>query len=466
MAKQKNNGDFYEKVPQLHDDNPSKLREQISKGFGALLVIGFGILLYFAFLRLAEIFTGFSFVINMLTPVIYGLVIAYLLNPLVKKLEGILLRLGGEKWRENKKFKKWVCIASIFASLIVFLWLIFCLCYLVIPEVLDSVYNLILTLPDQINAVIASISKIEISHSELATELESIAIDMWTNLRQWLQTDLLAQMNSIMSNVTIGVVLVIDWVFDVIMGIILSVYILLNKDLFLGQAKKSMYALMPAREANITLHILSKSNRIFGGFIIGKILDSMLMGVITFVVLSIMNMPYTLLVSVIIGVTNVVPYFGPFIGAIPCAILILLQSPIQGIYFIIYIIILQQVDGNIIGPKILGDSTGLNSFWVIIAVMLGSGLFGFVGMVIGVPTFAVIYYIVGLFINQKLERKNLPTDSMGYDSYCYVDDESGAFVASHDEDKKNAMETEVDIKNVMENVMENDMKNDIEIDKE
>lgn len=141
-------------------------------------------------------------------------------------------------------------------------------------------------------------------------------------------------------------------------------------------------------------------------------------------------MPYVLLVSVIVGVTNVIPFFGPYIGAIPSAILILLQSPIQGVYFIIFILILQQVDGNIIGPKILGDSTGLSAFWVVFAILLGGGLFGFVGMLLGVPTFAVIYYIVGMIIDQKLAAKNLPTQSLKYDERSYVDDVTGAFVPS------------------------------------
>lgn len=143
-----------------------------------------------------------------------------------------------------------------------------------------------------------------------------------------------------------------------------------------------------------------------------------------------MDMPYTLLVSVIVGVTNIIPFFGPYIGAVPCTILIFLQNPAQGIYFLIFIIILQQIDGNIIGPKILGDSTGLSSFWVIVAILLGGGLFGFVGMIIGVPTFAVMYYIAQVIVNQKLEKKDLPTQTENYKEGCYVDTLSKKHVAS------------------------------------
>jgi len=146
-------------------------------------------------------------------------------------------------------------------------------------------------------------------------------------------------------------------------------------------------------------------------------------------VLSILNMPYTLLVSVIVGVTNVIPFFGPYIGAIPSAILILLEDPKMGLYFIIFIFLLQQLDGNVIGPKILGDSTGLSAFWVVFAILAGGGLFGVLGMILGVPTFAVIYYIVTMIINHKLEMKNLPTSSDYYDEKSYVESD-GTYVSS------------------------------------
>lgn len=177
------------------------------------------------------------------------------------------------------------------------------------------------------------------------------------------------------------------------------------------------------------LHLTTKSNEMFGGFIIGKIIDSAIIGVLCFIVLSILNMPYTFLVSVIVGVTNVIPFFGPYIGAIPSTILIMLSDPKMGVYFVIFILILQQIDGNIIGPRILGSSTGLSAFWVVFAILLGGGLFGVVGMILGVPTFAVIYYIVNMLINHKLEEKLLPTDTASYDELSYVDSD-GTYVHS------------------------------------
>ncbi len=171
------------------------------------------------------------------------------------------------------------------------------------------------------------------------------------------------------------------------------------------------------------LHLTTKSNEIFGGFIIGKIIDSAIIGVLCFFGLSILDMPYVMLVSVIVGVTNVIPFFGPYIGAVPSAILILLSDPMKGLYFIIFILVLQQFDGNILGPKILGNSTGLSAFWVIVAILLGGGLFGFVGMVMGVPTFAVLYYIAEMILDNRLKRKSLPIDTGYYSKMSYVDSE-------------------------------------------
>lgn len=184
--------------------------------------------------------------------------------------------------------------------------------------------------------------------------------------------------------------------------------------------KELVYAIFRPTKAILILHVGSKSNEIFGGFIIGKIIDSAIIGVLCFIGLSILNIPYTLLVSVIVGVTNVIPFFGPYIGAIPSALLIFLADPVKGVYFVIFIILLQQFDGNILGPKILGNSTGLSAFWVVFSILIAGGLFGIPGMLLGVPTFAVIYYIISMVVNRKLRKKQLPTDTDSYDEQGYV----------------------------------------------
>lgn len=217
-----------------------------------------------------------------------------------------------------------------------------------------------------------------------------------------------------MAGVTTGVIGVVKILFNVIIGIIISIYVLMSKEVFIGQSKKVVYAMFSGKKANAIIHTVHKSNEIFGGFISGKILDSLIIGILCFICLYFMKMPYSVLVSVIVGVTNVIPFFGPYLGAVPSTILIMLANPIQGLYFVIFILVLQQIDGNIIGPKILGDSTGLSSFWVVFAILMGGGLFGIPGMIIGVPLFAVIFYILRRALNYIIQKKQLPLDSKNY----------------------------------------------------
>ena len=238
-----------------------------------------------------------------------------------------------------------------------------------------------------------------------------------------------------MSSLTEGVIGVVNGLIDVLIGFIVAIYLLFGKEKFLGQGRKIVYAFNTPRRANIILHLAAKTNKTFSGFIIGKLIDSAIIGVLCFIGLSILKMPYTLLVSVIVGVTNVIPVFGPYIGAIPSTILILLVDPMKGLYFVIFIFLLQQLDGNVIGPMILGDSTGLSAFWVMFAILIGGGLFGLVGMIVGVPTFAVIYYIIKMLIQQKLEQKKLPIETENYNEKNYVG-EDGAFVVPAEEVKE------------------------------
>ena len=278
------------------------------------------------------------------------------------------------------------------------------------------------TLPGQLNSGIEAIENLQKEQSTMGLLLGNILNHASETLQNWIQTDLLRQMNIWMTNITTGAMNVLSEVFNFLVGCIVSVYMLFSKELFAAQMKKILYGVMSIEHANMTLHITRKSNEIFGGFIIGKIIDSAIIGVLCFLGLTLLDMPYILLVSVIVGVTNVIPFFGPYIGAIPSAILIALADPIKGIYFLIFILALQQLDGNVIGPKILGDSTGLSAFWVVFSILLGGGLFGFVGMIAGVPTFAVIYYIVKMVVEQKLEKKKMPADTEAYGRVEYLDD--------------------------------------------
>ncbi len=413
---------YYSAQPRFENKGPSKLRQQFSRGATAFLVIAFSLVFYFVLLRLTKLSLTAGLIWDALKPIIYGCIIGYLLTPIVKKVDAKLYPFLERKLKSKKKAFKISRSVGIFVALVFLFAIIIILCNLLIPEIYKSVKNLLVTLPGQVNYMILQLNALHLSDSGLSNVLKSVVEEAVSMFQTWLRTDLAEDMNQLMTNVTVGVLDVVSELFDILVGVIVSVYVMYGRETFARQSKKIVYALFPPKRANLILHLGNKSNEIFGGFIIGKIIDSIIIGILCFIALSIIKMPYTVLVSVIVGVTNVIPFFGPFIGAIPCAVLILLNDPIMGLYFIVFIFLLQQFDGNILGPKILGDTTGLSSFWVIFAILLGGGLFGFAGMLMGVPTFAVIYYIAQLLIESRLEQKNLPTNSRHYHPMSYVDE--------------------------------------------
>ena len=320
---------------------------------------------------------------------------------------------------------------GILLALIIMVLLISGLINMLIPELYKSIRDLVFTLPRQINLLVNQIGDIQADESNTGVMMRTFIKQATSTFQDWLSNNLFTRVNEVMGRLTNGLIDFVSEIFNALIGVIVSIYVLYSKETFGRQCKKMTYALLSPSHANVVLHITQKANDIFGGFLIGKIIDSAIIGVLCFIGLSFLNMPYTMLVSVIVGVTNVIPFFGPYIGAIPSTLLILLANPIKGIYFLIFILLLQQLDGNFIGPKILGNSTGLSSFWVIFSILLGGGLFGFLGMLLGVPTFAVIYYIIELIIDGRLHRKNLPESSDYYDEYSFVDD-TGKYVISRE----------------------------------
>jgi predicted PurR-regulated permease PerM len=323
---------------------------------------------------------------------------------------------------------------SIFLSLIVAGILIYILGNLIIPQLYVSILGIIRDWPNiqrRIDAFTTWINTTRDNNQTIATYANEGIVRVKDYFENWVETDLLSKMNTWFNYFATGVLGFITVVKNLLIGIIVSIYVLLEKEHFAAQGKMIIYALFKTRPANVIIETLRESNRIFGGFIMGKIIDSMIIGLLCFIGLSILKMPYTLLVSVIVGVTNVIPFFGPYFGAIPSALLILFIDPMKCLYFLIFIIILQQIDGNIIGPAIIGDSTGLSAFWVIFSILGGGGLFGLVGMLIGVPTFAVIYYIIRTYIEYRLTSKELKSASQDYEDLDRINKENGITVYKH-----------------------------------
>ena len=417
---------YYEKRPEFGNRGPSKILLHFRKGLTFFLVIAACVIFYFALLRINDISAGISKLVDVLKPILYGLAIAYLLNPVVKQIDRWLIPQLKKKMTLEKA-RKVSRSVGVLASLVMLLALILALCNMLIPELYKSIRDMVYTLPGQISDVVEKITSIQTDKSPAGIMARNLLEQGSDALQNWIKQDLLTKVNEVMSNLTVGVISFVNEILNFLIGLIVSIYILFSKETFSAQSKKIVYAVFRTNHANMILHLTKKSNEIFGGFIIGKIIDSMIIGVLCFLGLTILKMPYILLISVIVGVTNVIPFFGPYIGAIPSAILILLNDPIKGLYFLIFILVLQQLDGNVIGPKILGNSTGLSAFWVVFSILVGGGLFGFVGMIMGVPTFAVIYYIITMLINHMLEKKKLPLLTSQYGEKSYVDD-YGRFV--------------------------------------
>jgi len=290
--------------------------------------------------------------------------------------------------------------------------------------------------PTYINNLIKLTESLLEDNPDLEIYVEEILRFYAVDIEDWLNSSIMPMINDIIKSVSMSLISLAKALYNLIIGFIISVYVLGNKERFASQAKKIAYAFMERKTANHTIRVFRFINRTFIGFFGGKIIDSAIIGMICFVGTSIMNTPYALLISVIVGVTNIIPFFGPFIGAIPCTILILFAEPIQALYFVIFILILQQVDGNIIGPKILGDSTGLSSFWVIFSITLFGGLFGLLGMIIGVPVFAVLFAFIKSSAETKLAQKGLPTETSTYMKLLYIHPEDYRVENFSEEDKK------------------------------
>ena len=397
------------------------IRPYLAMGLTIFLVLSLCIVVFFLIYRYHGFAASWKRLISILQPIIIGIVIAYLINPIMMFFEKYLIRLIEPRMKKKDKAKKLCRSIATLGALAVFILIIALLLVMLIPQLVDSVQGLVTSLPGEVQEFINKMNKLVSEDSKAADALEDMLLHATDYLRDWAMNDLLPKSNRYLTSITTGLIGFFKVLLNIVVGLIVSVYLLFSKETFVGQFKKLTYAIFKPRKANIIIETARKSNEIFGGFISGKILDSAIIGVLCYVVLLIMKMPYPVLVSVIVGVTNVIPFFGPFIGAVPSFIIIVLSNPLQGLYFLIFVFILQQVDGNIIGPAILGDSTGLSPFWVVFAIMVGGGLFGFAGMLLGVPVFAVIYYILQRILYHFLRNKKLPEETESYIRLTEVD---------------------------------------------
>ena len=381
-------------------------------GFGA---IALSIIFFFLIYRFDGFGSAISTLTGILMPFIYGAVIAYLLKPVCNSIENFLRRFIPEKMNGL------INALSVALTILFGLLLVYALVMMIVPQLITSVTTLYYTAQANITKFMNWANHLEFieKNEQIMELLNSAYAALNTNLDTWIKNTLLPSMQNIVSGAAIGVLNVVTVAKNLIIGIIVAVYMLASRKRFVQQGKLVLHSIVRPRWAQLITEEVKYADKMFGGFINGKIMDSAIIGVLCYIGCLIFKFPSALLVSVIIGVTNVIPFFGPFIGAIPATLLILIQSPIKALWFVLFVLVLQQLDGNIIGPKILGNTTGLSSFWVLFAILLFGGLWGFVGMIVGVPLFAVIYDVIkklvihGLQRNQELTLLNSYHDQFG-----------------------------------------------------
>lgn len=358
---------------------------------------------YFIVLRYQGLKTYLDIVSLALQPVMVGIVIAYVLCPVAKFLE--------RQFRRGKWLSRAARPLSVLFTLIFAIGILGLFCALILPQVADSIRSLVVDLPGMLEVQLTRLESYLEEDSDAAATVMQMIASVETFLMTWIKENLFATV----SNVAVSVLSIGSAIVNLVVSIVVTVYLLLDRERYLGQCKKLFYAVSRNKRFNrVVMEVVHQADQIFSGFISGKLLDSLIVGIICFVCLTVLKMPYALLVSVIVGVTNIIPMFGPFIGAIPSAFLILLVSPSKCIIFLIFIIILQQLDGNVIGPRILGNSTGLSALYVTVAMLLFGKLMGFVGMIVGVPLFATLYYIVKRLAEYSLKRQGMPMSTAEY----------------------------------------------------
>lgn len=379
-------------------------------GITAFCVLSALILVFFLVYRWNYVIDFFKMCLGIIMPFIYGLVIAYLLNPVVNFFEKKVFTKLLKKYK-NKGKGKISRTMSLFTSTLIFLGCLVTLFNFFMPELFSSLDMFI----DNANNYFSNSKEMLVHVFGGSDSVRNFLDNNYDTVQKffvdWLNDGYLNGMMLTLSN---GIFSTFKFLYNLLLGYIVAIYILYDKEKFRGQVLKIIYALCPSDKINILLENVKYTDKIFGDFFSAKLIDSSIIGVLCFIGMLIFDMPYALIIAVIVGVTNIIPYFGPFIGAIPSAFLILLVAPGKCITFIIFVFILQQFDGNILGPKILGGKTGLSSFWVLFSLLIFGGLFGVVGMIIAVPIFSILYQFVNGLIKKRLEDKNLPLDSKEY----------------------------------------------------
>lgn len=389
-------------------------------GLTAFAVVVASVIFWLIFSNLRGFYNIVQEFVGIISPLIYGALFAYLMNPVMKRTQKLMDKVLGKRKLKPERAKSISKITGIVVALLVLLLAIFAICALIVPslvasletllsqERLDRYYN---TISKWINGFLAG-TDVQVWVKENLGDMLNIVLDALKKV------DISALVDGLFSSVYS----VFLTGFNLLIGIVAAVYFLVFKESLQAQSKKVVVAFFRADHADRLLEVARRANRIFGNYLIGKIIDAIIVGVITYIGMEIMGMAYAPLIATIIGVTNIIPFFGPFIGLVPSALILLIDNPLHALYFVIFILVLQAIDGNIIENRILGEKLGISDLWVLAAILVFGGIFGFAGMLLGVPIFAVIYSLIVDRVNKRLKRKRYPIDTGEYYSIRCVDD--------------------------------------------
>ena len=386
------------------------MKRYLKIGITGAAILASGILCAFVLFKMPVIISVLKGITEILKPFLYGVVFAYLLAPLCNKIEEKLFQIFP---KAKTKARRFICFIAIVISLCVAIAVIWLIIMMIIPQVWDSVMKIIQMVPQKLIVVNNWIEHMLENQPELQAYFEEFSSQAESNIDSLLNVDTIQKVQSIINSLSVQLFGVLGVVKNIFLGLLISAYLLGSRKLFGAQAGLILHGVFSDKWAKIIEEEIRYTDKMFNGFLVGKIIDSAIIGLLCFAGTSIMGFEAPAFISVIIGITNIIPFFGPFIGAIPCGLLLLLENPMHCLYFIIFIFVLQQLDGNVIGPKILGNTTGVSSYWVLFAILLFGGMWGVVGMVIGVPLFAVIYDIIRKLVYRGLrkhKRESMITD--------------------------------------------------------
>ena len=355
---------------------------------------------------------------NTMLPIVAGFILAYLLNPIMTCTEKYifmpLAKLIFKKKDKERKQKKLSRTLGVLTTMAFFMMLLVGGCCLVIPQIYVSIAKIVGDVPTYYAEIGKAASSFLENDNELSKYLLRLLDNGYVQIMEYVNTVVLPNMDKILKGITTGIIGGIKTTFNVILAVIISIYVLCEKENLISYGKKLTYSYLKRKQANMLIAGVRHVNRVFGGFINGKIIDSFIIGILCYLFMLIAGLEYAVLISIIVGITNIIPYFGPFIGAIPSILILLMTEPKQGLIFAIFILILQQLDGNVIGPLILGDRLKISSIWILIAILIGGGLFGVPGMILGAPTLACIYALLRKDTKERLKKKELPVESEAY----------------------------------------------------